>query len=126
MLINTVTASTVLVVIGVSGYYLGSPDSEGNVSLTALIPAFFGFALMLAAWISQFKRLVMTSIVLSFLIGLSGMIGSGLRIPVTYAKYTDGGSPLAFICQLLMSLVCLVYIISMVRSYIIAKSLTDK
>jgi amino acid transporter len=122
----TIIISIVLVIIGISGYSMGTPDETGEVSLTALIPAFFGFAFAFLAWLALHRKIKQLAINLAIFVSLAGAIGSGLRIPVTYAKYTDGAPVLAFICTLLMSTICSIYLIALLRFMFIKTSLRGK
>jgi len=105
---------------------MGTPNQKGEISLTALIPAFYGFAFTFLGWLSLNRKINSWAIYLALIISLSGAIGSGLRIPVTFAKYTDGASPLAFVSTLLMSIICSFYLIALIRFIFIKTSLKGK
>jgi len=114
---NAIWFGRLLVLIGVIGYGYGLYG--GNQSLTALIPAAFGLALMVLGHIAQGKdSLRMHLMHAAAVIGLLGFLLPAGRI---LSKINDITISAAFISQVAMSLVCLVFVIFCVRSFIAAR-----
>ena len=114
MMIGT---GVVLIVLGV-GAYLGT----GRVSVTALIPAFFGIALAGVGELGRKDRFRVPSayggIVLS-VIGLSGSV-SGIPKVIAYLGGDEVARPAASIAQSIMALVLLVLVVSLLK-FVIAE-----
>ncbi len=118
-------AAILLVLTGLAGFYLGHP-SAGKVSMTALIPAFWGLALALCGFLSLRENLLRHAMHAAAAIALLGCLGAGMRLPKLWQAYTSGAvnSPLALLCHLAMTLVCLAFLILCIRSFILARRQT--
>jgi hypothetical protein len=104
-----------LIVLGVASYSL-----TGRTSITAMIPAFFGAALLLCAIVARrsdaARRHAMHAAVA---IGMVGMLAALARgVP---AALGDGLRRPAVISQLIMGAVLLIYVALGVRSFIEAR-----
>lgn len=100
-----------LILLGIAGYVV-----SGAVSITALIPAFFGIIFVLLGQLAEKESLrkhVMHIAVLIALLGLVGSLMGGIDI------FT-----LAGISRSLMALLCIVYIVLAVKSFIDARRTT--
>lgn len=115
----TVGFGLILIVLG-AGFYVGT----GSSSMTALIPSFVGsvFVLLGALGFKEgLRKHVMHAAAALALIGFVGTAAMGF--PKLF-KHLSGGEverPAAAIEQSLMSLLCLVFVILCVRSFIAAR-----
>ena len=106
-----------LVLVGVIGYGYGM--FNGNASLTALIPAVFGVVLMLLGHISVAKESLRKHLMhVAMLIGLLGFILPAGRLISRAGEITMSAAVLS---QIAMAVVCLVFVILGVRSFIEAR-----
>jgi hypothetical protein len=103
-----------LVLLGIIGYSYGL--FNGNASPTALIPAFFGAVLMLLGHLAQSKESLRKHLMHgAVLIGLVGFLITAGRL---LSKIGDLSMSAAVISQAVMSLLCLVFVILCVKSFI--------
>lgn len=107
----------ILILIGLIGYGYGM--SEGAASVTALIPAFVGVVIMACGHfgMTESRRKLMMHIavtvgLLGFIAGLGGFFRKGM-------PETIGAAGLS---QLAMAVVCLIFVLLGVRSFIAARS----
>ncbi len=124
MAIPTVIIGILLIALGLFGYFTGTPlPGEEAVSVTALIPAFFGAVLAVLGLIAaQVKdKAHMHVMHTAVLVGLIGLVGAAVRIPPSLEKVNNGGESLALYSQAGMALLCLAYVALCVRSFIIAR-----
>ena len=106
-----------LILVGIIGYGYGL--YAGNASLTALIPAAFGIALMVAGHIGQmFDGVRMHLMHFAVLIGLAGFIIPAVRL---FGKLGELSLSAAVLSQAAMAGVCLVFVILAVRSFVEAR-----
>lgn len=113
----SIVCGIILTVIGVAGYGYGI--SAGNASITALIPAFFGLALLACGVIAQAseglrKHLMHVAVV----VALIGFILTAGRLAMKLSELTI--SP-AVLSQASMALVCLIFVILAIRSFAAAR-----
>ncbi len=114
----TVICGAILVVIGIAGYFYGMMNDKASV--TAMIPAFFGLALTgLGAAAGSMENLRKHLMHVAVVIGLLGFILPLGRILPNISGLTMSA---AVISQIAMSLVCLVFVILSVRSFIAARA----
>ena len=100
-------------IIAIAGYLYGI--SLGHASLTALIPAAFGAALIVLGVIGKAKENLRKHLMhVAVLIGLAGCIIPAVRL----LRMSEFNFNAAFFAQLGMSLVCLAFVILSVRSFI--------
>lgn len=114
-----------LIAVGLGGYLLADPDPEtGVVSVTALIPAIFGVALLICGLLALKESLRKHAMHLASLFALLGAVGAGIRIP----KLLGPGTELALYSHIATTVLCLLFVILAVRSFILARSAigTDK
>ncbi|MGI8494007.1 MAG: hypothetical protein ACR2L1_01680 [Pyrinomonadaceae bacterium] len=106
-----------LILLGIVGYVFSIVD--GNTSLTALIPAAFGLLLVLFGAIAKSKEnLRMHLMHAAVLVGLVGFIIPVYRI---ISKINEIKVSLAIMSQAAMALICLVFVILCVKSFIDAR-----
>ncbi len=114
----TIGLGLVLIGLGLGGYF-----GAGRVSVTALIPAFFGLPLLLlglAALNERRRKVAMHIAVVIGLLGFAGTVRGLLKLPVLLS----GGQvarPTAVAVQSAMAVVCLVYVLLCVWSFIKAR-----
>lgn len=104
-----------LALLGIAGYLL-----TGGESITALIPAIFGIILFVLGYAGQSERLRKHVMHAAALVALIGLVGSvqGIFTLVSLAGGEEAARPGAAVAQSIMALLCLVFIIFAVRSFI--------
>ena len=109
-----------LILVGVIGYVVGN-----FVSITALIPAFIGIVLVLMGYIAKAKDNLRQHVMhVAVLVALLGFIGTCVRwIPALKSFFLTGAvkNNAAFISQTLTALLCLIFVILCVKSFIDAR-----
>jgi hypothetical protein len=106
-----------LVAVGIIGYGYGM--FVGNASLTALIPAAFGLVLMLLGHLAVAKEDLRKHLMhAAILIALFGFILPAVRLATRFGELRPSG---AVVSQLAMALLCLLFVILAVRSFISAR-----
>ncbi|MFN0280147.1 MAG: hypothetical protein ACKVRN_16340 [Pyrinomonadaceae bacterium] len=115
---TSIIFGSILVIIGFLGYGYGLMN--GNASFTALIPAAFGIVLEILGFAAKSsegmrKHLMHAAVVVALL----GFIMTAGRLLMKINELTFGA---AVISQLLMAVVCLIFVILAVKSFIAARS----
>jgi hypothetical protein len=114
----SITFGVLLILIGIIGYVYGL--STGNASLTALIPAGFGVLIAIMGAISAAKPDLRKHVMhVAVLVALIGFLIPAIRLTT---KINDLSWSAAVVSQLAMALVCLLFVIFAVRSFIAARS----
>lgn len=107
-----------LILLGIISYF-----ATGMVSITALIPTFFGIVFVLLAWLSNYKKEwnkhVMHASALLAVIGFIGSIG-GL-FDLLGAVFGVGEPTASAIAKSIMALLLIIYIIYAVKSFVGAR-----
>ncbi len=117
MPITSIIFGVLLIIIGAVGYVHGIMNDKP--SITALIPAFFGIVIALLGLAAQVKESLRKHLMhAAVLIGLIGFLASAGRLA---SKFSDIAMTPAYIAQIAMALVCLLYVIFAVRSFIDAR-----
>jgi hypothetical protein len=110
----TRTFGLLLIVLGVGSYMF-----TGRTSMTALIPAFFGAALVVCALLARRESARKHAMHAAVVIGLIGAIASLARgLP---AAMDGGAGRPAVLAQLAMGALLLVYVAMGVQSFIAAR-----
>ena len=117
MPVTSIWCGRLLVLVGLVGYAYGIYG--GNASITALIPAFLGVVLMALGHIAVAKEplrkhLMHAAVIialLGFIAALGGMFRKGMPTAI-------GAGVLS---QIAMAVICLVFVILAVRSFITAR-----
>ncbi len=106
-----------LIALGVGGYFAADPAAR---SLTAFIPAIAGVLLIVCGFIAQNPKLRMHAMHGAATVGLLGFVVPLGRVVM---KAIAGTPPqgLALFSQLMMALLCLLFVILCVRSFIAAR-----
>jgi hypothetical protein len=103
-----------LIVFGVASYVM-----TGRTSITAMIPAFFGVALVICALVARNEAARKHAMHAAVAIGLIGALASlGRGVPAAIA---GGANRPAVISQLAMGVLLLVYVALGVQSFIAAR-----
>ena len=114
----TIGLGLVLIALGI-GSYLGT----GRASVTALIPAFFGVPLLLLGLLAlkeSMRKHAMHIAAVMGLLGCGGTVGGLMKLPVLLT----GGEverPAAVAVQAAMAIVCFVFVLLCVWSFIKAR-----
>lgn len=117
----TIIFGILLILVGLIGYFMGTPpEGETSVSTTALIPAFFGAVLFVLGLIAaQVKdKAHMHVMHAAVLVGLIGLIGAGMRIRPSIENVQAGGEALALYAQSAMALLCFVYVALCINNFV--------
>jgi hypothetical protein len=119
MLANkTIGIGVALILLGLIGYF-----ATGAVSVTALIPAFFGIVLALLGWLARDdkrRKLVMHIAVVVGLLGFAGSV-SGIPKLIRMLGGAEIARPAAAISQSVMAALTGVFIVLCVKSFIDAR-----
>jgi len=116
----TIGFGIALVLLGAISFF-----GTGSTHPTALIPAYFGLALVVCGALanspSDKRRMIVMHIAVT--VGLLGFLGSGVMAVVETVKAHGGplAHPPAVASQAAMALLCLVYVALCVRSFIAAR-----
>ncbi|MET0753775.1 MAG: hypothetical protein ABWZ66_10400 [Pyrinomonadaceae bacterium] len=114
---TSIACGALLILVGIIGYVYGMTNNAASV--TALIPAFFGIVLVmlgiLAMLIENIRKHLMHAAVI---IGLIGFIVPFGRLLSKISSITLSA---AVISQIAMALICLVFVILCVKSFIDAR-----
>lgn len=110
-----------LILLGVLGYAYGAMN--GNASLTALIPSIFGVLLIAfgaaARSMENLRKHLMHGAVVVGLLGFLATASSFFKVPALLAGTAE--RPAAVVTQLAMSVICLVFVILCVKSFVDAR-----
>ncbi|MBT7981800.1 MAG: hypothetical protein HN584_04465 [Akkermansiaceae bacterium] len=109
----SILIGSLLTALGVALYF-----STGKASVTALIPSFIGIPILICGVLAkdEKKRKVVAHIALTLAL-LGALAGYGRGLP----KLFGGDSGTAILGMLAMSVICTVYVIACVRSFIAAR-----
>ena len=121
MTIVGIYCGVVLILIGLAGYVYGL--NIGHASPTALIPAAFGILIGISSLIGRAKESLRKHMMhVAVLFGLLGFILPAGRLLANYSTFTLGA---AAISQIAMVVVCLIFVILAVNSFIGARRNTS-
>ena len=114
----TIGLGLVLIALGLGSYF-----GTGRASVTALIPAFFGLPLLLLGLVALKERMRKSAMHVAALIGLLGFAGtvSGLIKLPGLLTGREVARPAAVAVQAAMAIVCLIFVLLCVRSFIKAR-----
>jgi len=111
---TAITFGILLTLLGLIAYFGISSES-----ITALIPAFFGVPVIILGWLALNEKYRKHSMHIAAALMLLGFIGTGMRVfPQLVGEIAN---PSAFTVQLIMTLLCLIFIILAVKSFIEAR-----
>jgi hypothetical protein len=116
----TIGFGVILVVLGASGYV-----ATGSVHPTALIPAWFGLALVLSGILANTEstKRRMTWMHVAVTIGLLGFLGAAVQAILEMVKAHGAplAHPVAVRAQGAMAVICLLFVLMCVQSFISAR-----
>ncbi len=114
----TIVTGALLALIGVVGYF-----ASGMASVTALIPVGFGVALALLGVRARHPERRKMAMHLAVLVAILAMAGSAAGVPAVFSMLAGGevARPAAQIARSLMFVVCLVFVVASIRSFIEAR-----
>jgi hypothetical protein len=111
--------AVLLILLGVGGYLL-----TGRVSITALIPAFFGLAVLICGVIAA-RPDSRRGLWMHIAVGLMflGLVGTARVVPGMLEMLSGVAveRPGAVVAQVVMASLCLVYVVLAVRSFVQAR-----
>lgn len=117
MALTAIYCGVLLIAVGVIGYLYGM--SVGHASPTALIPAAFGLLLAVLGFIARAKDDLRKHIMhVAVIIGLIGFVLPAGRLLMNLSSIAMTA---AVISQLAMAVICLVFVILSVKSFIDAR-----
>ncbi|GMW00160.1 MAG: hypothetical protein AMXMBFR84_12980 [Candidatus Hydrogenedentota bacterium] len=114
MSIVAIAYGLALAALGI-GFYLNT----GGVSVTALIPAFFGFPVLVCGLLAireKFRMHAMHGAVLVGLLGFLGSLGGVIKLPGLIAGTLE--RPAAVLEQVIMAVLSLVFVALCVQNFI--------
>ncbi|MBD3403014.1 hypothetical protein GF420_08965 [candidate division GN15 bacterium] len=120
MYMPTVTLwyAIILIVMGLVGYF-----GMGRESITALIPAFFGVAVLITALLARKENLRKHSMHAAVVLAVLGVAGTASGIPKFFMLIS--GSEVAranaVVVQFIMAVLSILYIVLAVKSFIDAR-----
>lgn len=114
---TSIACGALLILVGIIGYVYGLMNNAASV--TALIPAFFGIVLVILGFAAKSKENLRKHLMHgAVLIGLLGFI---LPLGRLLSKISSITLSAAVISQIAMALICLVFVILCVQSFINAR-----
>lgn len=114
----SITFGIILIVLGLISYFGISSES-----ITALIPAFLGIPLLILGWIGlseKYRKHSMHGAAVLMLIGFAGTV-SGL---IKFFRMIGGETferPSAITIQAIMAVICLIFLVLAIKSFIDAR-----
>lgn len=114
----TIGFGFILIVVGAFGAYMAT--QSGAKPVTAMIPAYFGIALLIAGMVALQEKLRMHSMHVAVLIGLIGFLIPGFMVVKTLFA-GEIARPLACAMQGIMTVTCAGYVFLCVKSFIAAR-----
>lgn len=117
---TTIAFGVALILLGFGGYGL-----TGAQSLTALIPAVAGILFVALGFLSHSPKMRMHAMHGAALFGLLGFVGSvsGISGAIKMAMGQTIARPAAAVSRSIMAMLCLVYVVLAVRSFVRARLL---
>ena len=109
---TTIGIGTLLIVLGVASYFM-----TGGVSITSLIPAFFGAPIAILGAVARNPKLTKHAMHGAVLLGLVGFLGSADGI----IKLIGGDTSPAVIAKTLMAILTAAFVALCVKSFIDAR-----
>jgi drug/metabolite transporter (DMT)-like permease len=114
---TSIACGTLLVLIGILGYINGVMTNHASV--TALIPAFFGIVLILLGVFARMREGLRKHLMhAAVIVALLGFLATAGRLVSKMSELTYSA---AVVSQVSMALVCLLFVILAVKSFIDAR-----
>ena len=119
MPITAIKFGRVLILVGIIGYGFGY--FNGRASLTAFIPAAFGLILIVLGYIAQRRENMRKHMMhIAVVIGLLGFLAAAGRLISKISEITFSA---AYVSQIMMALICFIFVVLSVRSFVNARSI---
>ncbi|MEM0970049.1 MAG: hypothetical protein AAGJ31_11900 [Verrucomicrobiota bacterium] len=115
----TLIISALLILLGAVGYFGWEAIGASKQSITAAIPAFVGILMLVGGLIAGVNRMVGMHIAVVIAL-LGALAGLGRLIPGLAKGTLDMAAP-SSVLILLMTLLCVIYTVGAVRSFIAAR-----
>ena len=114
----TIITGILLITLGIVGYC-----GSGAQSITALIPAGFGIIIGILGILSKKEKIRKHMMHGALLVAMLGLIGSfsGILKTIDLLRNIAVERPTAAIAQAIMALICLVYLIAGIQSFVSAR-----
>ena len=114
----TIAIGAGLIIVGFAGYF-----GTGRASFTALIPAGFGLVLLVLGLVARSERLRKHMMHAAVIVAVLGLAGSARGVPalLRWLGGTNPERPMAVVAQIVMLLLCAIYVVFAVRSFIRAR-----
>lgn len=114
----TLWYALILIVMGLVGYF-----GMGRESITALIPAFFGAAVLGMALLARKDSMRRHAMHVAVVLAVLAVAGTVMAIPklITLIGGSEIARPKAVVVQAVMALLSLGYVVAAVRSFIAAR-----
>jgi arginine exporter protein ArgO len=112
----TIIIAVLLITVGLVGYSFASTEKRG----TALIPAYFGAALLMLGCLALKENLRKHAMHAAVIIGLAGFVAALVR-PLMLLSRNETPQGLPFAMQLSMAVICAVFVGLCVRSFIVTR-----
>lgn len=110
---TAITLGVLLILLGVAGYIYGV--MSGNASITALIPAVFGIVLAGLGFASRAKENLRKHLMhAAVVVALIGFILPAGRLISRFGELTFS---VAVLSQILMAVICLIFVILGIKSF---------
>ena len=118
---TSIACGILLILVGVIGYVYGMMNS--NASVTALIPAFLGLLLAALGFAARAKedlrKHLMHGAVFVGLVGFVATVSSVFKLPAVFNGTAE--RPAAVIAQFATTVICLVFVVLCVKSFVDAR-----
>ena len=114
---TAMTAGVLLILLGLLAYF-----GTGRESVTALIPAFFGLPILLLGWLGRAETRRKHALHAASVLAALGLAGSARGLPQAWKLIAGDavGRPMAAVSQAIMALICLIFLVLAVRSFVAA------
>jgi H+/Cl- antiporter ClcA len=121
---TAITFGVLLILLGFGGFGYAAlnlpPDTPVTKVMTALIPAVLGLILAILGFLAKSKeslrKHLMHGAVLVGLLGFLATVSSFLKLPALFNGTAE--RPLAVVSQFLTAIICLVFVLLCVKSFI--------
>ena len=124
---TAITFGILLILLGLGGFGYAAatlpPDSSVTKIMTALIPAVLGLILVILGFLAKSKenlrKHLMHGAVLVGLLGFLATVSSVMKLSALFNGTAD--RPLAVVSQFITAILCLVFVLLCVKSFIAAR-----
>lgn len=106
----------IFILMGLYGYFGISSES-----ITALIPTFFGIPMLIFGWLGLNEKYLKHAMHGVAVLTLLGFAGTSVRILPAFFSNESIKSPAAFTMQAIMAILCLIFLILAIKSFIDAR-----